>query len=306
MVAVTLTAFACAKPRPVADVPATPEVGIRVGLPDGTLAELDLERYIVGTIAAEADFRGLDQTAAGRVARVQAILTRTYALANRGRHADEGFDLCSTTHCQMYDARGAVNSPVAALVAEATRATAGLVIVHDDRPINAVYHANCGGHTSDAAVPWGGDTPPYLTGVSDPFCALADPATWQFETRLAALETALATNALTRVDNLHTIEVSRYDPAGRAVIVAIDGRRRRFVSGATLRAVLAAQFGARTFASTLFTVQTSYGMVRFEGRGFGHGVGLCQRGARVRAEQGHTIEQILLHYYPGTAVRRYY
>ena len=288
------------------DVPTAPEVRIRIGLSNGDLLELELERYLSGTVLAEADFRGLNMTVAARVAQVQAILARTYALANQARHSDEGFDLCSTTHCQVYDLRASSESPVRKMVEDAVRATAGLTILHDNRPINAVYHANCGGHTSDAAVPWGGNTPPYLTGVTDPFCVRHDPALWQFESRLDALEIALASNELTRVDDLREIAVSHYDSAGRAVTVKIEGRERRLVSGSKLRAVLAAHFGVRSMDSTLFTVRTTDGMVKFEGRGFGHGVGLCQRGARARAEQGHLVDEILLHYYPGTVLGSYY
>ena len=301
-----LTGFACAKPRPPLDARIGPEPSIKVGLPSGAVVEIGLEHYIVGSIVAEADFRGLDPLAAGRVARVQAILARTYALANRNRHEDAGFDLCATTHCQVYHPGGATDSPVGTLAQTAARATAGLVIVHEARPINAVYHANCGGHTSDAAVPWGGDTPPYLTGVTDTFCALDDPAPWQFETTLTSLEAALAADSLTRVRNLQAVRVTTYDGAGRAVTVSIEGRERRVVSGAKLRAVLVSHFGFRSIDSTLFTVRTSEEAIAFEGRGFGHGVGLCQRGARARAEQGHTLDSILSHYYPGTDVRRYY
>ena len=235
----------------------------------------------------EADFRGLSPTAGGRVARVQSILARTYALANRGRHADEGFDLCSTTHCQVYNPRGAADSPVFALVAEATRATAAWSSPTRTGRSMPSTNANCGGHTSDAAVPWGGDTPPYLTGVNDSFCALADPAEWQFEIELVAFEAALATNSLTRVDDLHTIEVASYDPAGRAVTVSIEGQERRLVSGAKLRAVLAAQFGARSFASTLFTVRTPTAWYGLRGGALGMGLD-CASGVRWLAPSGDT------------------
>ncbi len=303
---VVLTTFACAKPRSLVDTRLGPGPAIRVGLPTGEIIELGLEHYIVGSVVAEADFRGLDAVAAGRVARVQAILARTYALANRDRHDDEGFDLCATTHCQVYHPDGGTDWRVGALTLQAARATAGLVIVHDGRPINAVYHANCGGHTSDAAVPWGGDTPSYLTGTADTYCALDNPVPWRFRTSLTEVESALAADAQTRVAKLRAVRVVTYDGAGRAVDVSIEGREQRVVSGAKLRAVLVEHFGSRSIDSTLFTVSTSDGVIAFEGRGFGHGVGLCQRGARARAEQGHTPDDILAHYYPGTSVRRYY
>ncbi len=303
---VSSATFACVIPRPPVAVGLTPKVAIKVRLPTGVLADLKLERYIVGSITAEADFRGIEPIAAGRMARVQAILTRTYALANRNRHRREGFDLCSTTHCQVYNPTVGSNSWVRTLAQKAARTTAGLVIMYNDRPINAVYHANCGGHTSDATVPWGGVTPPYLRGVNDTFCALKDTSPWRFEASLTALETALAADALTRVVSLRIIRVMTYDDAGRAVEVAIEGQDRRVVSGEKLRSVLAEHFGYRSIASTLFRLSVSDNAIIFKGRGFGHGVGLCQRGTRARAQGGHTTNAILSHYYPGTVVKRYY
>ena len=85
----------------------------------------------------------------------------------------------------------------------------------------------------------------------------------------------------------------------------IDGESARLVRGEELRAVLTAAFGARTIRSTRFAVDRKGETLVFTGSGFGHGVGLCQTGAIVRARAGSTVEEILDHYYPGTWLERY-
>lgn len=298
-----LTVMGCA--GAAVDLHPVPGRPLRVQLESGKVVSLPLERYLIGSIVAEADFRGLDPDAARRVAEIQAVLVRTYALANTGRHGAEGFDLCATTHCQVYDPDGGSDERVRELARSAARNTAGLVLVHGDRPINAVYHAHCGGHTSDASVPWGGAAPPYLRGVPDPFCVREDPAPWRFEASLKALEKALARTPRTRVAGLEAIRILATDAAGRAVEVVLDGDEHRTVRGERLRAVLVSTFGVRSIRSTHFKLHRAGAMIAFEGRGFGHGVGLCQRGARVRARHGHTVEAVLAHYYPGTHLERY-
>ena len=130
----TLGLTSCARPRPVIDPSPVRNPTIHVELANGgRVVEIALERYVAGTIVAEADFRGLNQDDALRVAEVQAILARTYALSNRGRHADEGFDLCATTHCQVYRPSEVAGPPVATLVRE-NRYGSSLVVPARDAP----------------------------------------------------------------------------------------------------------------------------------------------------------------------------
>ena len=87
---------------------------------------------------------------------VQAIVARTYAAAHRGRHARDGFDLCSTTHCQLYEPGRLVTSRWADAARGAGGRTAGLLVLYEGLPADAVFHADCGGWTSAAADVWGG------------------------------------------------------------------------------------------------------------------------------------------------------
>ena len=299
----------CVTNRPLLDPTRPSDATVRLEIePGGLVTVLDLEEYVVGSILAEADIRDLNQETAETVAQVQAILARTYALANHGRHTDEGFDLCSTTHCQVYRPVATLSDHHAKLAQSAAQATAGLVVSHDGLPINALFHADCGGGTSDAGVAWGGPTPPYLTAVVDLFCLREEPPGWQFSVAADDLAAALNDDPRTRVGaDLYTVESTAEDQAGRVVTVVIRGDEAvSTVRGEELRHILTQRFGPRSIKSTRFTVARRHDQFIFEGRGWGHGIGLCQLGAASRASAGHSPAQIFHHYYPGTALTRYY
>ena len=304
-----LVGTSCVANRPRLDPVPPSDLVVRIELtPGGAVVMLGLEEYVVGSILAEADVRGLDANAAQRVTQVQAVLARTYALANRTRHAHEGFDLCSTTHCQVYRPPDALSVRGASLARSASRVTAGLVITYDGIPINALFHADCGGSTSDATVAWGGPTPPYLKAVGDPFCLRDAPTRWRFTVDQTDLKGALNSDPRTRVGtHLDTVETTKEDQAGRIVSVVISGEKSvPAVRGEVLRQLLNERFGPKSIRSTRFSVARRGDQFVFEGQGWGHGIGLCQRGAAARARASHTVAQIFHHYYPGTSLTQYY
>ena len=305
---IALLAAGCSGSPPVArpDVAAGADLSgieLRIRTHDGKRRRIALDDYVRGAILPEAALGNLDSDAALRVAQVQAILARTYALSNLDRHAGEGFDLCASTHCQVYRDLEDWPSHLVQLAEEAVSSTRNVVVMHAGHPINAVFHADCGGHTSDADVVWSGAAPAYLRGTPDAFCIRDGSAPWRFETTVSALRRELNRNARTRVGRrLDELVVTHRDPAGRVQRVALRGEHTVEVRGEQLRAALVPRFGARSVKSTRFTVQRKGDTVVFEGLGFGHGVGLCQIGARARARAGHSPRAILEHYYHGTAV----
>ena len=294
--------------------PTTPDVihlggpTIQVEVGEGTntrIRRISLEEYVAGSILAEVSLNRFDPAAAARVAQVQAIVARTYAVANLGRHAHEGFDLCTKTHCQLFRPPQRWAPEVARIARAAAEATRGLVIMYDDQPIQALFHSDCGGHTSAAGVVWGGPTPPYLRPVADPFSLRDRPAPWRFSIDVERLRDALNQDTRTRVGGrLDRITIVERDVAMRTARVVLDGQRAPMVRGEVLRAVVTGRFGARSIRSTRFTVQRHGSQFVFEGTGFGHGVGLCQRGAIARARAGHSPRAIIQHYYPGTYLDR--
>jgi stage II sporulation protein D len=243
-----------------------------------------------------------DDGIAERVFEVQAILARTYAVANAGRHAADGFDLCSTTHCQLYDPGRLRTSRWAASAHEAARRTAGELVWFGDQPAQVFFHADCGGHTSAAAAVWGGAAVPYLLAAPDD-CQTGH-GEWTFEASAAAVRTALDADARTAVGAaLDRIDVAGRDAAGRAELIALRGSRTFVVRGEVFRDAMTRALGVKSVKSTLFSVKRTGDRFVFSGRGYGHGVGLCQAGAQARIRSGATTEDVLHHYFPGTNIR---
>ncbi len=266
-----------------------------------TVRRVPLEEYVRAAIISEFAPGSGDAGVVARMFEVQAVIGRTYALAHRNRHGAEGFDVCATTHCQLFQPARLTTTRWAAQTADAVRHTAGAVLWFDGAPATALFHADCGGRTSEADAVWGGAARPYLVSLIDDGPATAAHAPWRYETTRSALLAALNKDPRTRVGRrLDSMEVLERDSAGRAERVALRGADQRIVRGESLREVLGRAFGARTVRSTWFHVRRSGATFIFEGRGFGHGVGLCQAGALARIRAGHTLADVLGHYYPGT------
>ena len=169
-----LASSAACLSAPVA--PVTPATGaalprhVRVQLTEQGLAvvrDVPLEDYVRPRPISEFAPAAGEPDTVERMLEVQTIIGRTYAVSHLARHARDGFDLCSTTHCQLFEPRRLQTSRWAAGVLEAVGRTAGLVLTFDRLPIQALFHADCGGHTSTAAAVWGGTDRAYLVARRD-------------------------------------------------------------------------------------------------------------------------------------------
>jgi stage II sporulation protein D (peptidoglycan lytic transglycosylase) len=284
----------------IARIPRT----LRIQTEDGRIAAIDLDTYVRGSVSAETWVRrDEDPDVAERLFEVQALVARTYAIANLGRHAADGFDLCSRTHCQLY-------RPLVAgarwedAIATAVERTSGSMIAYDGAPILALFHANCGGRTSAAEDIWGGTARPYLVGVDDPECD-TPAAHWHVTLARDALLRVFDADARTRVDGrLDSIDVLESDRAGRVMLAALTGQRSPVVRGEELRALLQRTFGARSIRSPRFVVHRDHDAFVFDGSGSGHGAGLCQFGALTRIRGGASARDVIEHYYRGAHVER--
>lgn len=262
-----------------------------------------LEDYVEAAVLSEFAPPDGDPALVAQMLQVQAVIARTYALANRGRHARQGFDFCSTTHCQLFEPRRLKTSRWAPQAAEAVKRTGGVILWDGRAPVAAMFHSDCGGHTSTSVAAWGGSTRPYLVAARDDGPAASAHTAWTYSAPAPALRAALNADPRTRVGSrLDAITIVSRDPSGRAETVALHGQRERLVRGEDLRAVLARQFGARAVRSTLFDVRREGTVFVFQGRGFGHGVGLCQAGALARLRAGARPAEVLARYYPGTTL----
>jgi stage II sporulation protein D len=269
--------------------------------PNAPVLRVALEDYVRGAILSEFAPPSGDPAEIERMLEVQAIIARTYAAAHLGRHQRDGYDLCSTTHCQLYQPSRIRTSTWSPLADEAAAHTADMVLWYGSGPASALFHADCGGHTSAAADIWGGTIRPYLRAAADDGAAESAHSTWRYEAGRAELIAALNTDARTRVGKvLREIKVAQRDSGGRAVLVTLKGTREMTVRAEDLRSVLANAFGAKSVRSARFDISRQGTRFVFTGKGFGHGVGLCQAGAYARLKAGAQPEQVLARYYPGT------
>jgi stage II sporulation protein D len=284
-------------PQPSAPAIALPErVLVRTG---GQITRVALEDYVVAAALSEVTPVGDSQDVVDRVYDVQTVVARTYAVAHLGRHRAEGFDFCDTTHCQVYEPARRRTSRFASAAEAASSRTNGQILTFDGRAADALFHADCGGRTAAASAVWGGAPVAYLQAIVDDVPQGAH-RTWRVAVSANELRAALNADPRTEVGNsLSAIDIVTRDDSGRAATVTVRGQRSSAVKGDVFRTVLNRTFGERALQSTLFSVIRQAGGFVFEGVGFGHGVGLCQRGAMARARRGETMREILGTYYPG-------
>jgi stage II sporulation protein D len=303
MLACSLAIAGCAGGR-VTMPGAVPAVGggerlrIRVA---GRIQTVPLEEYVLGAALSEVSPVGEPPRTVDRMFEVQAVIARSYAAAYRGRHSAEGFDLCDQTHCQLYEPGRIRTSRFAAAASAAVTRTRGRVVRMNGRPIEALFHADCGGHTTTPAAAWNGTNLPYLPARPDTVPG-ANHRQWAFEATWVEWRALLDGDPRTSVGPVNALTVLRRGPGDRVTAVQLAGARTRETTGEVLRTVVNRARGTRAVMSTRFTVHRTDTGVRLEGTGFGHGVGLCQVGALARARRGDDLTAILSHYYPGTTL----
>jgi stage II sporulation protein D len=261
--------------------------------PGGLLAvnELDLEEYLKGVVPVE-----ISPLWHPEVLKVQAVVARTYALYQRQVNAERGYDLVATTNDQVYDGQAQEHPASNQAIAE----TDGLVLSYQGNIVLSAYHSTSAGPTEDAGTVWGMDLP-YLKGVECPFDRLSPRFQWIREMDLGGLQAALL-RAGYSIGEIATLTPFDWTPSGRVGrIRLLHSEGQTILRGEELRRIL----GYGELPSTRFRLEFNGAGVRIQGRGSGHGVGLCQWGAKVMAELGYSFDQILRYYYPGVEIAAY-
>lgn len=290
----------CAPPRRPEPPPLSIPDRIAVQV-NGRVTSVAFEDYVLGSILAEVVPANEALPVAARIYEVQAVVARSYALSHLGRHRSQGFDLCATTHCQVYEPSRIRSSRFAPVAREAVRRTSSQVLSFGRRPIDAVFHADCGGATAAADAVWGGAPVPYLPAHEDD--VEVAHRSWRVELSAEQLRAALNKDARTAVGaRLDALSVDSRDASGRAAMVTIRGERRLTVRGEDLRAALNQALGGQRVLSTRFDIERTGRAYALTGSGFGHGVGMCQVGAAARARRGDSLLAIVGAYYPGARV----
>lgn len=253
---------------------------------------LKVEDYLKGVLPKEAS-PGWGMEAL----KAQAVISRTYTLANMGKHGSMGFDMCDTTHCQVYG--GAAWEALSCN--KAISATKNEVLTYDGKLAQTVFHANCGGHTEDPKYVWNwsSTTPAYLKGVKCGYCANAPHAVWE-----RVLDESFVRQKLSKygVGKIKSITVKGETPAGSAQELAVKHSKGTLeINAYKFRLdVDAWQIRSTTFES----IKKNGDKITFKGKGWGHKVGLCQWGAKGMADKGKKYKYILEHYYPKTKIEK--
>ena len=232
--------------------------------------------------------------------KAQSVAARSFALASRGRHASEGYDLCTTMHCQLYTGTAAEKSASNAAI----KATRGEVLTYGGKPIEALFHTDSGGMTENSEDVWGSHVP-YLRAAKD---TPTKTMPWTKTISRADLERKLAAKGhdigKIRSIALSPLAIGRAakdrTASGRVKTMTVKGTKgTATLSGTTWRSLLGLK-------STLFDAKLTKDAVTFTGYGSGHGLGISQWGAKRLAESGKSYADILHHYYTGTTLQQLY
>jgi len=294
---------------------------------------LSMKHYLYGVIGKE-----LPTSSPPESMKALSVVCRTYALKNRNKHGADGFDLCNTTHCQVYEGYLAETSNIRKAVDE----TEGLVIKYEDDLISAYHFSACGGATANNEDVWeGGEAVAYLRGRWCDFCKDSPRANWEYDLKLSRLDSVMRDQKIGRI-----IRISREasDVYGRVKTIRLTGTEGESVVKGNLFRL---RVGAGSIWSMNFTL-TPYGgdidkirkkvskmskllpgrkkdlirkivveneekrnNIEYEGyiitgNGSGHGVGLCQWGAIGLSKAGFSFEDIIKFYYTGVEIEKEY
>lgn len=312
-------------PMEVFTAPSAPDTKSRLTL----VNEPPLEHYIEGVVAKE-----VGASFSMEALRAQAIAARSYTLRYIGRHKADGFDLCASTDCQVFEGDASRFSRIHTAVFS----TRGQVLVYNDQPIKALYCSTCGGETAvGEMVSLNVNECPYLSGCSDEptprprlssedkiaaalaehstsYCKIAPARVYRWKETFTAtqIDTFIGMNLgkligqpqlkpgkvkSMRVSSRSGSRASTLEVACESGIYEVKGNDIRWLFGKGKPNGLRSTFFV---LSTTGDPQGNPLSYTFTGGGWGHGVGMCQWGAQGRARAGQTAQEILRAYYPGT------
>jgi SpoIID/LytB domain protein len=284
---------------------------------------LNLEHYLESVVNSEFNSQWAEAAVEAQI-----IAARTYALYQmKEMRRDRGkvFDVESTQKDQVYLGLDRADSKGAQLVAR----THGMILVAKNSknldPIKAFYHASCGGETSLPEQVWGSHFAGFTKRAMCPYCANAPSFHWDYQLSFHEIEQHLWRGLQADPNHRQNWPVAMLRDPNRWILMGVavnqstlkDGRVNDFIfdfadhkDDTAHVKVKMNTYAARNWLdptklkSTLFTIETVGRSIIFHGRGSGHGVGMCQWGAKRMGEVGFTTEQILTHYYPGVKLAR--
>ena len=302
--------------------------------------ELPVERYLTSVISSE-----MSATASPEFLKAHAVISRSWLLAQmekRQKHQEGGdnffsfikkddelirwydredhtiFDVCADDHCQRYQGITKANNPH---VAEAISDTRGQVLAYGGEICDARFSKCCGGETEEFQYCWENTPKPYLVSFHDPWCNTSDkkilsqvlndfdqetPDFYRWTVEYSQAELSELVNRKTGIDfgTITDLVPLERGKSGRIWRLKIVGTKKTFTIGKELE--IRRALSESHLLSSAFEVEKQGDRFVLHGKGWGHGVGLCQIGAAVMGEQGKTYDEILLFYYRGAQIQRLY
>ena len=303
--------------------------------------ELPVEQYLESVISSE-----MSATSSPELLKAHAVISRSWLLYQMEKRKDESkekgnsffsfvkkddellrwydredhtlFDVCADDHCQRYQGITRASSPA---VAEAIKATRGQVLMSENELCDARFSKCCGGQTEEFQYCWENIKKPYLVSVSDPFCHTSDrrilsqvlndydqetPDFYEWTVEYTQEELTELVNRKTKLDLGDIVDLIPLDrgKSGRIWRLQLVGTNRSFTIGKELE--IRRALSETHLYSSAFDVEKRDGRFILHGRGWGHGVGLCQIGAAVMGEKGYDYDDILLYYYRGAEIKQIY
>ena len=243
-------------------------------------------------------------------------------VVNNGAYNSRAVEVCQMYHIPHIDLKSSVyEQPDLKAVEQALKATRGQILCYEDEICDARFSKCCGGVTEEYQYCWEDTPKPYLISVEDPFCNTDDKAIlaqvlndydqetndfyrWKVEytvDEISALINEKLKDDFGTITDLIPLERGK---SGRIWKLKIVGTKKTFTIGKELE--IRRALSESHLYSSAFDVEKTPNGFRLIGKGWGHGVGLCQIGAAVMGQQGYTYEQILLHYYRNAEIKKIY
>lgn len=302
--------------------------------------ELPVEQYLASVISSE-----MKATAGLELLKAHAVISRSWLLAQIQRREESSerrdgffsfqkkddelirwydredhtiFDVCADDHCQRYQG---ITRQTSKSVEQALKATRGQILCYGDEICDARFSKCCGGRTEEFQYCWEDTPKPYLVGVDDPYCNTSDKAVlsqvlndydletndfyrWTVEYTVDEISDLIRAKLKDDFGTITDLIPLERGKSGRIWKLKIVGSKKTFTIGKELE--IRRALSETHLYSSAFDVEKTPNGFRLHGKGWGHGVGLCQIGAAVMGQQGHSYEEILLYYYRNAEIKRIY
>lgn len=257
---------------------------------------VSLEKYLASSINSE-----MGESTSMEALKAQAVAARSYALYKVGINQNRSFDVVNTVADQVYQgsARETFRSH------QAVNTTRGWVLENEKQVLKAYYHANCGGVTTTPKIVWGEENQGKYKQVT---CPLHQKKKSSWRHRISKFQLQAALQKVLGGPAIGSRAIASLRPGisdshkRLQTLVLDDQGKEKHILANKLRL----EIGANAVKSTRFSVTKDKAGYTLIGNGFGHGVGMCQKGAKYMAKQGSSYLKILRHYYPQARLRRLY